>query len=354
LLTNGGSFSTSADTGKWGAELAGGSSIMSIGWAASVNDAAGTPASGVMTLTATGNTQSYKGTNLQSLIPFVPGQWYTARMRYSAAGAGLAGLSQAQIWIFSNIVNGTSHIDLATNITFKSNSTWTWLNIPVYSNQSGSGYAQMQFKPSGVLVVNVDEVQIINAAPSLIGANRGCDKYGYAYGDFDTAADTTNGWAIEGYNTTVATKPGISIAGGVATLSFTGSLVGTKWTASPSGGVVVTPAVSEIGKDVGIKYSVTQQSGGFTNYNSLVAQWVYGVPTNGGLDFILTGGQLIGAAEFGGVTNGTHYTVGPSAQPYYQFQFGVKGDQSASIVIDNVDFISDNDDPNYGDQILFP
>lgn len=346
-------FTTAAETTNWGVEPATYANKMNVSWVASQADGAGTVANGVMVLTAPDATYGYKGTNLNSAFAYVAGQWYTARMKYFCSGV-VGQPAQAQIWQLSNTVNGTAHIDLATNIVFGVASTWNWLEIPMYSNQAGTGYAQMFFKPAaGALTAYIDEVQIINAKPALIGSNRGCDKLGYAYGDFDAATDST-GWGLEGYSNNFPTKAAFTIAGGKLTFTIAaGSVNGAKWTANNGAPGLYTPASPAIGKDVGIKADVTIQSGALTNYTGIFVNYVYGVTSNGSANFI-SDGQLIGTAEFGGVSNGTHYNVGPAKNAYYQFQFATKGDQAATVVVDNVDFLSDNDDPNFGDATLFP
>lgn len=350
LMTAASDFDAAADTTAFGAEISKATgTLMSIGHSASVADGAGTVGNGVMTLTAADANQSIKITWLGSnQIAYSAGQWYTARMKYFASGAGLAG-SQIQTWNFSNLV-GAAHVDFAANIVFGASSTWNWLEMPLLSNQAGSGYLQVQIKPSGALVVNVDEVQLLNAAPSLIAAERGCDYYGYASGDFDAAADTT-GWAFENFNTNVTAQPSIAVAGGKLTFTFAGGgTAGIKLTAGTPGNLV-TPAAN-VGKDVGLKAVVNKQSGGFTNVVGLWVQYVYGVTANGGADFF-NGGQLIGVAEIQGLTDGAHYVVAPAKNAFYQAQFALKGNEAATITVDDVDWLIDNDDPNFGDDSLF-
>jgi hypothetical protein len=346
-------FTTGADTANWGVEVAGGSypNKMNVGWVASVADPAGEVGNGVMTLTAPDATYGYKGTNLASAVPYAAGQWYISRMKYFTSGSVAA--AQAQVWNFSNIVDGVKHTDLMANIVFGSATTWTWLEAPMYSNQTGSGYAQMYFKPSGGgLTANIDEVQIINAKPALISA-RGCTKLGYAYGDFDAAADST-GWGLEAYNTNVATKSLFTIAGGKLSFTITaGTANGFKWTANNGVAGIYTPPSPGIGKEVGLKADVTIQSGSLTASAGIWVNYVYGVKTNGAPLFT-DGGQILGAAEFVGVSSGTHYVVGAANNAFYQFQIAGKGDQAATLVVDNVDFISDNDGFVFGDKNLFP
>ena len=107
------------------------------------------------------------------------------------------------------------------------------------------------------------------------------------------------------------------------------------------------------GRQVGMKANFQRASGNFNTLNAIIVLSVYGV-SSGQADFFSNGGQLVASAEFGRLSDGTHYVVGVSRRGYSQFQFGVKNDQDGIADIDDVDFLRDNDDPNYGDGSLFP
>ena len=225
-----------------------------------------------------------------------------------------------------------------------------------------TGLPQFQLKASGAGSVSIDELQILQTPPTLIDASRGNIRYKYAGGDFDTAADTSL-WGQEGYLVgnplTPSSPPMISVSTSLH-LNFAGASggsgqLGIKWTASTTGGPsgLVSPFITP-GRQVGVKASVQKASGNFNTLSALVLLGAYGVSTSGVSDYTSAGGQLIASAEFGRLTDGTHYVVGNAQRGYNLFQFATKNDQSGELDIDNVDFLRDQDDPNYGDGSLFP
>jgi len=344
------SFTVASDTSSFGAEISKPTgTIMTIGWSSTAADGAGTVANGVMVLTAADANQSYKGTSAgphpELSVQYVPGQWYTSRMRYAA---NVIGTNQIQIWNFSNLVDPTKHVDVATDIRFGADTVWTWVEAPIYSTASGLGYPQIQIKPGAAVTVNIDEVQIINAAPTLISPVRGCDKVAFAYGDFDVAADTTQ-WGAEAY-VAGQTQLAPSVANGALQFAFTaGGVAGAKWTAGPPGAPLANGPIT-VGKQVG---TVADFTGTFTNSAGIFLSAVYGLPTQTGA-FTDAGGQIIASAGFFGVTSGKKYAVANGRNPYYQFQFGIKTNESTTGAVDNVYFLRDADDPNFGDGSLYP
>ena len=234
-LITGTSFATAADTANFGLEVAGGRATLApIGFAASVNDGAGVPSDGgVMTFTAADATAGVKATLAPAKWTSVSSTlWYTARAKVAA---GAANTDQFIVFTYNGIPTAGTHTDVAAFACFGIPTTWTWLEAPMIAAASGTqGYIQFQYKANGADVVNIDEIQIVQAAPLLYDLSpRGNTRQHYASGDFDTGADTT-GWGQEVYPP--GTLPGISVANGLLTLDFTGASGGTgqkgiKWTA---------------------------------------------------------------------------------------------------------------------------
>jgi hypothetical protein len=348
LLANG-TFAAASDTTAWSVEDAPGKSTR----------VQPTHSGGAITYTFADNNGGAKVTPIiANWINYASGQWYTARAKVSSNNA--ATNHQFLLFNFSNPV--VSHVDVAANVHFGVSSTPIWIETPLFSNQVGTGYPQYQVKAGGAGSITIDEIQIVNCAPTLIDANRGNIRYKYAAGDFDSAADTSL-WGPGGYDTGAGPtpQPSLSVANGVMSVNFAGAAPGgtaqrgMKWTASTTGGFagIITPA-STAGRQVGVKIDLTKVSGSFTSLGDVVLLAAFGTITNGGSTFA-NGSDLIASAEFGNpITDGTHYAVAEGRTGFHQFQFGLKKDSAGVLDVDNIDFLIDNDDPDFGDDVLFP
>jgi hypothetical protein len=344
---------TSQATANWGFEAAPGKATL----------VTPTISGSDITYTFASNAGGVKATpTLANRVAYSAGEWYTARIRAS----GDAGNShQILLFNFSNeIVVGppASHVDVAANVLLGTPTSATWIETPVYSNETGTGYPQYQLKAGAAGSITINAIQIVNCAPTLIDAQRGNIRYKYAGGDFDAASDTTQ-WGQEGYALGIAPfstpQASSSVANGVISFNFAGAGSGTaqrgvKWTASTTGGLagIITPA-STVGRQVGVKLDATKVSGAFTSLSDVILLAAYGTQSNGG-SVLVNGTELIASAEFGRITDGTHYTVANGATGFHQFQFGLKKDTAGVLDVDNVDFLIDSDDPNYGDDVLYP
>lgn len=348
LLTNA-TFATAADTTFYGFQAPATYTQGNVGWVASQADGNGLVANGVVTLGATGATSGYKITS-NANIAVNAGQWYIARARAFSPDAG--NLHQFQVFAYNG--SGASHTDIAANIYFGVPNAWAWFDAPLYvRTTSALGYIQLFFKAGGAGTLDIDEVQMINSAPTLIDASRGCTKLGYAYGTFSNASDAVNGYGIQALGGT--TVPTLTVTGGKLSIDLSaasaGNPLGFKATATNNAPGIYTPAAT-VGKESGIKADYAIQSGTFSNILSEILLAVYGVSTSGASDYV-SGGQIVAVAEFQGLTGGTYTAVGLAKSPDYQFQFQAKSVEPGLITVDNVDYLRDQDDPNYGNQILF-
>jgi hypothetical protein len=312
-----------------------------------------------LVFTFTAGTEGTKATpKIGSRVSYSAGEWYTARAKASSSNAGNG--HQFLLFNFSDEVVAGGHVDVAADVLFGIPTVATWIETPLYSNETGTGYPQYQIKPNAAGTVTLSEIQVVNCAPTLIDANRGNIRYKYAGGDWDAGSDTTQ-WGQEGYAISggQTASPGISVANGLLTLNFAGAGSGSaqrgiKWTASTTGSLagIITPA-STVGRQVGMKAEITADAAAnFDSLSSVILLALYGSQTNGGT--IFSDSELLASAEFGRLTNGAHYVAAKGTNGFHQFQFGFKNDQAGSLDVDNVDFLSDNDDPNYGDDILYP
>lgn len=349
LLSNG-TFAASADTSSYAYQAPGGYTVGAVGWSASINDGNGLTGNGVLTLGATGATSGYKITPTANLN-FAAGTWYTARARAFSPDA--SNTHQFQVFAYNGLA-GVNHTDIAANIYFGVSNAWTWYATPLYARVSSpNGFPQLFYKAGGSGSLNIDEIQIIQSAPTLVDASRGCTKLGYAYGTFSNASDATNGYGIQALAGT--NLPPLSVTGGKLTVDMSGAssanTTAFKATASNNTPGIYTPA-STIGKEAGVKADYAIQSGTFGTVNSLILVAIYGVNSNGGVTDV-TNAQLIATAEFQGLTGGTYTAAGLVKNAFQQFQFQAKSDVPGVLTVDNVDYLSDNDDPNFGDQALF-
>jgi hypothetical protein len=358
LLANG-TFATAADTSAYGFEAAPGRTTQVTPTInASLPDVAGTSASGVATFTfADANGGSKFTPFAANRIPYTAGQWYIVRARLFA-NAGNS--HQILLFNFNNEAVVGARVDVGASVLFGIPSTWSWLETPVLTFGAGTGYPQVQLKASAAGSINIDELQVINSSPILADASRGATNLRYVYGDFNIASDTT-GYGDEGYPFGVGqqTIRPTNTVGTSLHMDFSGagpsaSQKGLKWTANNAvGGTVYTPA-AVVGNQVGVKASINKGASTFNDLSDIILLAIFGVQTNGSLTIASTPSNLIASAEFGGLTNGTHYAIGAATNPFYQFQFGVKTAQAGIIDLDGFDFISANDDPPFGDGTLYP
>ena len=358
LLPNS-TFSTANDTTAYGYENAPYNySFATLSYESTVADSNGTIAQGVITFTFSTVPSGIKATPLANHVPYESGQWYTARMRVFSSDTGNA--FQTLLFNFTSEVAPGAHVNMAANVLFGTPTVWTWIETPVYTYSSGNGFPQYQLKAKTEGSINIDEIQVINSTPTLVDANRGNTRYNYEGGDFDQDADTTL-WGQQGYIIANGDtgSPAITVNGALH-LDFAGAGTGTmqkgiKWTASTTGtGAGIFTPYSISGRQVGAKGTIRKISGNFNTLSSVFLLAVFGAPSSGSTKIGTTPSDLIASAEFGLLTDGVHYAIGNAVNSYHSFQFGIKNDQPGVVEIDDVDFLSDNDDPNYGDGSLFP
>ena len=285
--------------------------------------------------------------------------WYTARMKLFSSTT--INDLQVLLYHYKGSIPDESHINGAANVLFGVSTIWTWIETPLYTTDTGLGYPQLHFK-NGISTstgnIYIDEVQVIKAAPALMNV-RSNPRLHYPYGTFSHLSIFGMGWSTTQTYMIATAVPGYSVVSGQLHLNFngagTGNQVGGKFTArsQDTAYTVYTPS-SQLGYGVGMKVDVTKISGTFNDYNSIVYYATYGVPTYGSVNVIYAGGQILGAAEFGRITDGVHLFAGIANQPYQQMQFAVKSGTAGVLGINSVDFIRDMDDPNYGDSVLFP
>lgn len=371
LLTGGSQFTAGSDTAAYFYQNPNTGGLGSIGWLASKADGAGTVANGVMTFSV-GVNQGVKATILAPYwLSYQTGQYYIARMKVCANvnDPGLNGF-EADLWNWNGVAPNTnanpSHV--VANLIFGVPTTWTWIEAPIKPMSIESGYLQIFAKTgasSQANVLNIDEVQIINAKPSLISASNGVGRGNiaapFAPGTFDTYASYTANWVNSPFSG-VAIAPTQSVSNGKLALDFTGastsSLKGAKFTFGVPG-TAGTLAAGAAGTQVGIKYDLAVASGSFNSVAALHQVIILGTATNispGSQTFFSVEGTAeFGSASGGAFQSGTFEAVGMNQwAPYYQVQFANKNEQAGVLTIDNIKVLVDNDDPFFGDMGLFP
>jgi len=358
-LLKGSTFTAATDTVNFAYQLPDDKQILpAISWVSTLTDSAGTTAQGVAVFTLSNVSSGVKATNVfGNMIQMKKDEAYIGRMRICSPNAG--NNVQSHLFMYNGIIPQDSRIDVAANILFGTPTVWTWVETPMLSHGVGTGYAQFFFKAgSGSAVVYLDEVQIINAIPTLGDIGRGNKLLHYPYSYFNSLSALAMGWATtESYASEYPQKAAFGVSSsGQMLLDFSGAGTGTqqkgaKLTARNNTSGVYTPA-STPGREVGMMMKVRPLSGSFNSYEAVVLLACYGVATNGMYEFYLPPGQLMASAEFGKISGGQYYTVGAGRNGYHQFQFSAKNSQAGVLAFDQVDFLRDNDDPWYADPLL--
>src|SRR5208283_50042 len=153
--------------------------------------------------------------------------------------------------------------------------------------------------------------------------------------------------------------PGISVSNNALVLDFSNASSGTgqqgiKWIANNGiQGIGAATYPVTINREVGVRATLSIQSGTFNSLGVILVA-AYGVQTSGQQNLGVSPSNLFASAGVGTLVGGTYRTVANAVSPYYQFQFGVRSDQSGILALTDIDFDTDNDDPNFGDATLFP
>lgn len=353
-LLSSGTFSTSNSlTEQFGVEGISGLNLPTISHVASADDYEGTTLSGVVRVQLNNAATGVKLTpKVASMIQGTQNQWYVARMRLCSNNIGNS--AETHLFNFRGMIPADSHIDVGGNILFGVPSTWYWLEVPIYSNGTGLVYPQIIFKGStSTTVIFLQSVQLFKATPTLMSTTRSKHLIDFAYKSSDSLEMLNLGWSTtEPFSGDINNRCGFEIHDNNVHLNFAGAgsganLKGSKLTAKLPTGEIYTP-LSTGGVEVGVRADVRVDSGTFNTYDSIFMLACYGVKSNMSYDFWSPGGQIIVSAEFGKITDGYHYVVGPGRNRYHQFQYSVKNDKSGLLEMREVDFMRDGDDPYFG------
>jgi len=336
--------------GNWGKEmLADYSATPEWGYLPQIIDSKGQIANDIWRFSFTSTNQAIKltpGTN--QWYGYGKNQWGIARMRVMSPTPDND--LQVGLFNFNGIIPSSPHVDIACNILFGVPTVWTWIEAPVYTQDTGIAYFQLVLKPGtkkGVLYI--DEVHIMDDTPYVIDT-RSQSALKYPYRSFSSLTELSYGWS-----TTEGDCP-LNIVDDAVQFDFskatTGIQYGKKLTAQLNQTGVYTPS-SMPDHEVGFKAYVEKTAGALDSYGSIVLMALYGVPSNGSYDFWSAGGQLMASAEFGRINDGYHYVIGPGRNGYHQFQFIANSDVPGKINVRNLDFLRDLDDPYFGDISLW-
>jgi PKD repeat protein len=328
LLSNS-TFSTANDLSIWtpGLEVPPGRTTLATqSWVSSYTDSAGTQANGVWQFNFADGNGGVKCTPaLSDWINITTGQWYTFRIRLVADVPNNS--HSAFLFGFTNYPNAGTQTDIIGNVLFGVPTVWTWQEAPLLAHgTSTTGYPQFQFKAGGSGNIYIDEIQILNAAPTLTQARSNIYSH-YLYGQFTSVNDPT-GWGQQLYSG-ASSAPGISVDTGLV-LNFAGSSsstgeFGIKWTANDGiqGNVYSFPANPNYDIDIGLNLSI--QSGNFNSLGIILAA-VYGIQTAGQVNIGIPPSNLMAVAGIGVLISGNYYAEGDAINPYYQAQFGAISD----------------------------
>ncbi len=349
-LLAGGTFSSNTQfAANYGIEEISGLSLPTRSYQATVSDLGGRSLPGVIAFAFNGTSQGVKLTpSVSNMVDCLSDTWYTARIRVFSPNPGNS--MEAQLYNFRGIIPADSTVDLGANILFGVPTTWTWIDIPIRTTNTGKGYPQIILKSSSIGTTYLQSVQYFTGNPQLMETHGNKDAH-YAYSKPASYSQLTSGWATgEIYGTETPVGVTFGFDGGTLTLDYTGAATGnnqrgSKVTAkTPAGGIYTAP--SNQGYQAGIKMNVEKMSGSFNSYDAILLLACYGVESNGGADFWSPGGQLIASAQFGDISNGWHYLVAPVRRPWQQVQYMTKNSSTGKIKVMETDFIRDMDEPN--------
>jgi len=349
-LQKGGTFSSSsAFEANFGIESISGLTLPSHSYVSTVSDLTGRSLPGIISFGFTGGSQGIKLTpQISNMVNCVSTTWYTARIRVCSPTPG--NTMEAQLYNFRGIIPGDSTVDLGANILFGVPTTWSWIDIPIYTTSTGRGYPQIILKASAPGTIYLQSVQYFSAPPQIMSAVGNIDS-NYAYSEPSTISQLTTGWATsEIYGAETPAGVAFGFDGGALTLDYAGAATGnnqrgSKVTAKTAAGGIYTAAANP-NYQAGMKMNVEKMSGTFNSYDAILLMACYGVASNGGADFWSAGGQLIASAQFGDISNGWHYLVAPVRRPWQQVQYMTKNSSAGKIKVYEVDYIRDMDEPN--------
>jgi PKD repeat protein len=358
-LLNIGKFTTFNDIWHYGLEkTTDKANYPAISFLTTTNDGSGAAQANVMCFNFTSTNQGIKMTpQFSSMVQYKANSWYIARMKVCSPTVNND--LQSQLYHYNGVIPDNAHIDISANIYFGTPTTWSWIETPLYATTTGTGYPQLMLKAGDKIgKLYLAEVQVFKAVPTLYNSTRSKHTLGYAYSNFSSLSYLAMGWSTTECFDNGTSKPALSVTNpGVLTVNFNNapsdgkSMKFTAWNGNTQ--KIYTPA-STPNSEIGMKADVNIASGSFDSYNAMVFLGCYGVATNGSYDFYSMGGQLAAMAEFGTITNGTHYLAAPGRNGYHQMQFVLKNNENGILNIQNVDFLRDTDDPYFGDMSLFP
>ena len=355
-----GSYSSATELEQFGFETVSGFPAMaSYDWVSTFSDNLGNQANGCLRVQFSSESSGIKMTPYQDYrVNYQQNQWYIARLKVFSPDTDNA--YQLLCYNFSNEVQAQSHVDLSAHIYFGVPTCWSWVDIPLYSNQTGLGYPQLILKSASAGSVYIDEMQIIKAIPDVAVSLRRPGNLKYPYGVFDSQEDTL-GWGWENYqgDDFIATLPSLTVANGWLEADFADAGQGTDmkgFKATATYGRVTSIYTPEVNPEgyIAMKSFLNCDTAAFTSTEAVYIMALLGVTQQGDYEILKPSTDLIAVAEFGGITNGWHWLASPARSPYYQFQFSLKNDQSGIAKLSQMDLVIDKDGLDFGDDLLFP
>lgn len=368
-----GGFDSQDDYNLWATDyLSGTMALPDSYWVASDTDTAGESANGVLRVDFTTNNSAIKITPSLSQMPTVEqGDWMIARMRVCCDEAD--NNFEGSLFNFRNVVESGAHVNVAGHVWFGMPTTWTWIETPVYCSDSGIVYPQLIFSlkvvmptfssPDSVLIgsIKVDEVQLIRATPQLL-LGRNFIREMFAAGQFKYTDDLTDGWSVEplpsltGDNAEIP-EMSVDTVAQKLNITFSGvSTEGAKFTANDIEVGIWTP-YSEKFHEAGIQIDMSLPSQTeFVSDETVIVVSALGTRSMATYDIGEVGNSLFAAGEFGKITEATLSNlkaVGRAVSNWHQVQWAVKTDQPGTLILDNADFLNDNEEDYIGDENLF-
>lgn len=341
-----GGFSVASETTLFAFEpLTSGESMASSGYQSFITDSEGETAQGVLSFSFDSIASKVKGTlQFNQHLQFSANQWYRARMRIYSPQPGNS--MEASLFNFNGIASSTAeHVDVAGQIFFGVPTTWSWMDVPLYTHAADSGYAQFALRGNGEGFVYIDEIQLFKADPPVT-KTRCLSATSLPQGDFDEASDL-EGWSLEN-----ASKDSTSLTIQQGQLEiYTANEF--KMTAINKRGGIYTPP-TPVNQWVGLQMTLSSSSI-FSNYKDfLIILGLYGIQNQGQYEMGVPDSELLASAEFGKIKGGEYWVAGKALNPYHQIQLVIRKGQGQWIAIPDINLELDSDDPNYGEAEMFP
>jgi len=273
--------------------------------------------------------------NSEYFMNYQKNKWYTARMTVMCPQKD--SFIETHLYNFKGVVPGDTTVQISQNMLLGVSTTWTTIDVPLYTHQAGAGYFQIYLKNYGGTTadVYVKDIEVVESMPEVMAAWRqpkiNLKRY-YTVIDRPELL-----WGIEGNCNKWLTNEEVLTMNNYTTMKLTGKI--------PNGGIL-TPGVNP-GESFGLKSQIimTKNTG---DYNDFFMLACIGVQREGEYNFWEKGNHIISTCEFGELTDsadddsqGYYYAGGTALNPYYQYQVITRRKNPGILMLRNPEFLTE-------------